>query len=362
MSHHISVWRDAGAATSKSDLMDVVRAMSERMPFFVARKVLEAYGVSAKQGWENTLQDIQLIDDLRGIDVGGLHWALVQHICCGEKSVRIFELHSGNIVAARSNIDGLFSLSRLPRPKFRQSLNKLKSTTAPSLLAVLREPDGRYLVYGAVRKQEVQVPIEVDKLPEEARNALPPFDELIALRATLYQAYGVLWVPDQGNQVEVRVDHLLGDSQQSLAEFHQQMYSHLHTLAGATSVFGPKELFPAIKSLYEAADEGVVSELAFATTTGSTKHEKMRSKESLRKETYHVGGKEALSTDIEPYKLGVRWPVRFGLKDFLYPELHLDGALSMVGSLTPGLSRYTVRKAVRFEDYNWVRDKLLEYL
>lgn len=362
MSHHVSVWRDAGAATSKSDLVDILRAMSERMPWQIARKVLDTYGVTVRQGWENTIHDLEIVDDLRGIDIEGLHWTLVQHMCCGEKSVRIFELQTSSINTVRSNITAMSAASRLPRPKFRQALIKGRRTTAPTLLAVLREADGRYLVYGALRKQEEQVPIDVDKLPPAARDALPSFDELIALRATLYQAYGVMWVPDKGEQIEVRVDHLLGDSQQSLAEFHQQMYVHLHKMAKASSVFGPKELFPALKSLYEATDEGVVSELAFATTTGSTKHEKMRSKESLRKETYHVGGKEALSTDIEPYKLGVRWPVRFGLKDFLYPELHLDGTLSMVGSLTPGLSRYTVRKAVRFEDYNWVRDKLLEYL
>src|SRR5690606_32881010 len=113
--------------------------------------------------------------------------------------------------------------------------------------------------------------------------------------------------PSKTDVAEVSVDMFVDDTLHGMSDFHQKMYSQVHVFSSSKAVLSAMNLFGAIKSLYDAVDEGDVMELSFATTTGSVKTEKMRSRESLRKEKYHVGGIEALATEIEPYRIGVRW-------------------------------------------------------
>ncbi|RWN54141.1 hypothetical protein [Mesorhizobium sp.] len=322
---------------------------------------MEAHGVPVGHGWENTTAEIQAREGFKGVDLDGFYDAFIQHVCCGEKSVRMYDV--GSLIDSLRNDFAKATLpTRLPQPKRKAALFKANETD-PELLCVVSKPDGLCGVFGAIRTHDQQTELKDDQVPEAVREALPSFDELIVVRASKFQSYGAIWLPAKGTVVEIRADHFVGHSLESALDFHQKLYEQLHAKSGSKAIVAPKDVFPAVKNLYGAVDEGIVMELAFATTTGSVKHERMRSKESLRKEVYHVGGKEALATDIEPFRLGVRWSREYlGTKRYNVPELHLEGSLSMVGSASAGLTKFTVRKAANEEDYNWVRDKLVEYL
>lgn len=321
---------------------------------------MEACGVPLGHGWENTIEEIKLRETFKGTNIDGLYAAFVEHVACGEKSVRMYDV-GDSIDAIRSALSDNLTLTRLPKPRLSKTLSK-SNVTEPELVAVEQRADGLIVLYGAIRRHDEQVEVDVSKLPPVARAALPPFDDLIAVRATHFESYGAIRVPNRGTTIEVRCDHFVGHSQKSLAEFHQKMYAKLHQVSGSQTIIAPLELFSAVSNIYNT-DEGILAELGFVTTTGSVKHEKMRTKESLRKEVYHVGGKEALATEIEPFRLAVRWSRPYaGTRQYNAPELHLEGTLSMVGSTTPGMTKFSVRKAAGEDDFNWVRDKLLEYL
>ncbi|QND62702.1 hypothetical protein HB777_01425 [Mesorhizobium loti] len=362
MAGYLSVWRDAPAtATAKTDILDIVVAISERVPWQVARRMLEVHGVSPRSGWSNTIEEVKLRESFKGLDVDGLYEAFVQHACCGEKSVRVYDL-GANADTLREKLSAEAQLSRMPRPSLKDKIQK-SDPTEPALICVLQKPEGLFGIFGAIREHDHQTPLKTESLPEAARAAFPGVDEIIAIRSEMFQSYAAIWMPSGSQIVEVRVDHFVNHSQQSLVDFHQQMYVKLHAMSGSKAAIAPRELFPAIKNLYDAENEGIVMELAFVTTTGSVKHERMRSHDSLRKERYHVGGKEALATEIEPFRLGVRWSREYlGSRQYNAPELHLEGTLPMASSQSPGLTKFLVRKAAGIEDYDWVRDKLFEHL
>lgn len=360
---YISVWRQpAGTTDFVHDVRDIVRTFSGRVPWQLGRRILETYGVPVGHGWEKTIADLEHHDLFHKVDLANLHWAFLQHLCCGEKSVRSYDIGSGNARALRQKLlEKKQAMSRIPRPKSATGFKGI-SPHGPKLDCIIEDSSGIYAVYSTVRTKNEEEEIDIGSLPEEAREALPRFDELIAVRTVKFEAYGTIWVSHTESEAEIRCD-CVNESQKSLEEFHQQMYKELHAASGSSSVMAPRDLFPAVKNIYDAEDEGIVMRLGFVTTTGSVKVEKMRSHESLRQETYHVGGKKALRTEIEPFKLGVRWSLDVArLKENTFPELYLDGTQTMVGSPSAGLTRALIKKAAGFSDFDWVRNKLLQYI
>ena len=200
--------------------------------------------------------------------------------------------------------------------------------------------------------------IATDTIPN-GEVALQGYDELIAIRSIKYGAYGAIWLPDDEDTAEVRVDYRAGDTLHDLSSFHQLMYAALHAASGSAAVMQPRYLHDAIKSLYDAKGDGTVTDLAFSTTTGSVKNERMRSEQCLREETFHVGGRAALKTEIEPYKIGLNWALRVeGTDGFTYPQLFLDGNINDGNALLSA----TIRRATTHREYDWVRNKLIEHL
>jgi hypothetical protein len=359
---YISIWRNAPTGSDlKSDLLDIVIALSERAPWLVAKRLLDRHGVPTGHGWENTLADIRLHDDLRKVDVDGLYWSFVQYASVGEKSVRYFDLSESQLATLDLALKAHSSLHRVPRPRSKSSLRK-SSAQGPEIAAVIKEDEDTVAVFRSIVRREERVEMDTDTLPAQVQGVFTEYDQLIAIKAVMRESFSTIRLDPHSRRVEVRVDDLFGDSQKLVGSQHQAIYSHLHTLAGSSSVIAPVELFSAIGELYNAPDEGSVTALSFATTTGSLKSERMRSSECLRKERYHVGGKIALKTEIEPYKIAVKWKRKFDHSlEIGAPELHLDGNIQMLAS-SGGLYSASVMSAVDVREYRWIREKLLEYI
>lgn len=363
MAGHLSIWRNAHVGSdAKSDLLDIVIALHERAPWLSAKRLLERYGVPTGHGWENTLQDIRLHDDLRKVDIDGLYRAFVQYVAVGEKSVRFFNVSASQLHTLRSALRANApTINRLPQPRSKAGLRKA-TAQRPELATVFDEGGDPVAVFKSIVRREERVFMDPDTLSDQVKDAFAEYDQLIAIKTVLRESYSVIKLSADSGRVEVRVDDLFGDSQKLVGDQHQAAYAQLHTIAGSSAVINPAELFGAIKELYTASDEGTVTTLAFATTTGSLKSERMRSSECLRKERYHVGGKIALKTDIEPYKIGVKWKRKYDHSgDIGAPELHLDGSIQMLAS-SGGLYDASIKNAIDLIEYKWVRDKLLEYL
>ena len=336
-------------------------ALRERAPWAIGRKILERVGLDAGHGWDAALDEIRFRDNFDSVSLDELYHLFLQHVCCGEKSSRTFKLGSDNAQKLRVSLNENFALNRLSRPRIMQTLTKAH-TTAPKLECAFHDSKATVGIFSSIRRFEERVPIQTSDMPEVAQGLFAGFDEIIAIRPVMYQAFGVIWLPDGTDLAEIRIDIMRDETVSAVGQFHQQMYSELHTRSGSSSIISPVNLFDAIKSLYNDKTEGNLMELSFATTTGSVKQERMRSHESLRQETYHVGGIEALSTEIEPFHIGVRWRRQQpGSKDVTAPELYLHGNLSQIGSPNPQLHTATIKKVFTYSDFDFVRNKIMEH-
>jgi hypothetical protein len=362
LASYLSIWSNGHAAASKkSEALEIILALRERAPWQVARRILERSGFEAGAGWDSAIADAKSRDDFREVNIDELYSQYISHLCCGEKSLRRFNLGHENASRLRDYLRGQFGKKRVTRPRLRNSLLKAPLGD-PELVCAFARDGATCGLFSTIRSFEERVEISPDQIPQGAFPSLAAFDELIAIRRVKYEAYGVIWILDDSDEAEIRIDTHVDDTSHGLADFHQRMYAQLHGRSGSKSVLSPINLFGAIKSLYDAKQEGILAELSFATTTGSVKQERMRSHASLRQETYHVGGVQALATEIEPFRIALRWRRQNALtKEVSSPELHLGGSLLMVSSASPELSTAAILRATSFDDFDFVHAKLLEH-
>lgn len=341
-------------------LLKLVELFQERAPWYVARKILGKYRVPVGHGWDNTIENIGA--KKHNADVDGLALAFVEHVSFGEKSVRFYDLGPNGIRNLRQYYQAFSNPTSLPLPLSGASLKKAQ-VSDPTLVFVSEDPHGLTALYSSVRKNDERERVDLSKLSAQMRQAFSDADEIIKIKSRKVQSYDAVFIPNSGANVEVRVDYLARDNQDSTIYAHQKIYADIHGSSKSATLISPVDLFKVLKPLYDAAAEGNIIELAFATATGSTKHETMRDKQQcLRQEVYHVNGKAALGTDIEPYRLGVRWVLTDRSGEIFSPELYLEGRATMVAAASPGLFSATIRKCRNSEDYAIIRSKLQSYL
>lgn len=168
------------------------------------------------------------------------------------------------------------------------------------------------------------------------------FDEFVLIKRRNIQCFEVVRVDKERKLVEIRVElHAGGDVAVALNDLKSKVNSFLAAQFGPeVQLINPLNLFPAIQPLYADTAEGIVVELGFTTATGSAKHEKMRaSGADLRNETYHVGGKAAISGALTPFRLAVRW---IGEGEHVTEEVLLPGSIRQLGATTPYLDHMEI--------------------
>lgn len=346
---------------AQTHIIKILEVMRDRVPWYLARKIFKKFELPIGHGWSHTAEALNSVDTSK-VDVRGLLNAYLDHICFGEKSVKFYKFADADIMQLRKSLENFPNPSFLPLPLSGSDLKKAP-VSDPTLVYVRKERDGLTAIYSSVRSKDEQVRLQTSSLPDPARKAIGDFEEIIGIQSKRLQSYDVAWIPAHGNSVEIRNDHLAGETKETVSNAHQKIYADLHSRSGSHALVSPVDLFSAIKPIYDNENEGIIIELAFATSTGSVKHEKMRNhQDCLRREVYHVNGKKALKTEIEPYKLGVSWPIADAHGSDAAPELYLEGRVNMTGSTSPGLYVATIRKCQDSADYERVRSKLNEYV
>ncbi|WP_316233405.1 hypothetical protein [Bradyrhizobium sp. SZCCHNPS2010] len=342
----------------------LIKTMRGRMPFDTARKILEAHEIERGMGWDNTAQRF-LQNDVDDEVLESLVLALKQHILCGEKSTRFFRLSRAAMDALRNAVAQVTVSNNRFQRVYPAQLDDAQidgRILAPTLAALEQNEDGIGLVFASTRAFYKREHIDPSTLGEDAASALENYDEVIGITLQKYQAMDIVWIPHRGTYAEIRIDYPRGMHVDTLEAAHNSTKLLFENALNRNALPDPVNLFPLIQKIYDAANEGHVVELGFGTTTGSLKHEKMRRGSlCLRRETYHRGGKNALSTPIEPYNLSVRWPVVLG-EITSHPELSLHGNARIAASANPTIHEMTVRGCVGAADYEHVRDRVEHFL
>ncbi|MGE0230795.1 MAG: hypothetical protein AB7O39_09380 [Flavobacteriaceae bacterium] len=346
---------------------DIARSMRTRMPWSVGQKILRVLDLSRGQGWEQTVEKITHAD-ISAEKLDDLNDALREHLLCGEKSVRFYDVDQiaadacGEFAVVADIDDNNPFVGAYPSILPEDSLAGLPAE--PTLTAIEEDEVGTAFVFCSVRTIIVREPLGPEDFPEHAADDLfESFDEIIGLKNKRLQAVDVVWVPKVTGRADVRVDYPAGMTREVAEAAHLILRNAFDTLVGHSVLGDPVNLFPLIDRMYFDPHEGSVVEIGFGTTTASVKHEKMRRKGlNLRTESYHVGGKANLQTPIEPFRVSLVWNRAIGNNKFSTPELSLNSNSRVAGSASPAMHSVVIRRCMGASDYAFVRSKIEHHL
>lgn len=348
------------------DVGTIANSLKARAPWEVAQKILAQLEMPRGMGWDRTLEKLETGEGLPDGADEALVDAVRNHLLSGEKLSRFYPADETDVTALRA---AALSLKIDPESTFvkayplviEQAAMAAAKFGSPQLVAVEQFEAGTAIVFASIRTHEIREPLEREGLSDDAAKVLARYEEVVGIRHVRRQAMDVVWIPANDTVIEVRVDFPKEMHQDQGRLAHEHIRESLSLLTGCDFLTSPVNLFPLVDRLYRSA-EGTVVELAFSTSTGSLKHEKMRrSNLCLREETYHKGGTQALTVPIAPYKISVQWERKRG-EISSSPELSLPGVSRMTHLVDAPLHEAVVRRCLDLDDYNFVREKLVSYI
>jgi len=336
------------------------------MPWSVAQRVLAECEIHRSMGWDRTIEQITSDDFDYAQKVEQLTDALREHILCGEKASTFFSLGTHEMNQLRSVVSGLSVDGNAFQKKYPLALpeaNLVKQPLGGQLTAIEKRENGIGVVFCSPRLLTSREALQANDFPDGAEEVFERFDEVVGMKTHRFHAFDVVWIPNEGNLVDVRVDFPDGmHVDQSVAALNDTI-EKFNFLVGADVLASKVNLFPLIKKIYLSPKEGNVVELGFGTSTASLKLEKMRRRGlCLRQETYHKGGSTALGTPIEPHRIGIVWRLPIGEKLFSTPELSLFSNSRTAASENPELYAAFIQKCVGIDDYRFVRERIEHHL
>ncbi|PVE81249.1 hypothetical protein DC431_14520 [Sphingomonas melonis] len=337
------------------------------MPWGVARRLLKSRGLDRAQGWNRTLARVTDGDARYEAAEDALESALEEHIMCGEKIVQLFDLEEEDLDALRESAleleVGESPFSDAYPILLNEDQLRAQQGQPPVLIAKVAYSDGLALVLASVRYLTTRETVVVAELTDEAADELAGFNELIGIRHQRLEALDVLWIPDEGSYVELRVDFPFGMHQRHGVAALNQARGLFDDLLGSNLLLSQVNLFPVMQSLYEARGDGAMVELGFMVAGSAQKLEKTRRGEQCcREEAYHQGGIGVLDAPIQVYKTSVLWHVDLGRDVSSAPEVSISGTSAHTAEVEPFIGEMVVRNCARFEDYEHVRDRVLDHL
>jgi hypothetical protein len=316
-------------------------------------------GLEARQGSKKTL-DFYENEDVDDEVAETLSDLLCEHLIAGEKCLQFYHFSKQQLAQLRAHVDGL----ELEESKLRDCFPCVASPDdlrgggweRPRLVHRLTDDRGTFLLASSIREYEERVEVDVNALPAAVKRNYGEIKELIGVRIVKKQVFDAVWIPRNGYTVITAVDFPRGAPSDFVVPgqiFLRQLIRH----AAGVRV-DPINLFGAIDAVYES-DWGKVVELGFTTDTGSVKHEKMRLRRPcLRREAFHVGGKEAVDGVLHPFQVSVRWDAEYPQDLDGHPELTLHGTARMLHHAQP-LYDAVFRHGLRIGDLHMLKLKLV---
>lgn len=345
---------------------DLAASLRSRVPYDVSGPMFQLHGVPRGRGWPGTVEKLIDKKTLSNKKAAALVGALKEHELVGEKLCRFYRVDPAVAKALKHSVMGT-KIEKGPMQKafpFLLSEAELaKSQLGQATLLAVEEFDGgTAIVFGTVRAITVREPVDPNALPDGAAQILQYYDEIVGLKTIRYQAMDVIWLPEKGSVIDLRVDFPKGTHADIGLASQSSTMNAFRRLTGENPFKAPVNLFPALKKMYDAQNEGRVVELAFGTTTRSIKHERMRlSEECLRNELYHVGGKKRLKTPVRPYRISIAYTVDLDNGVEARPELNMHTTSYVAERANPKLYDALIRKTVGLIDYEHIRQRILHF-
>lgn len=345
-------------------VVEIIRSFSERMPWHVSFSVFSDLGLSRRVNWDKTLISAEEGDTSYNQHKDDLLDALQEHLLCGEKMVRFYEVDTKNIDEFREKISQL----TVEETIFSKSYPIVLSSDALdsyvpqiSISAIHKINDGIAIVMSSKRRIACRKKFSKDQfadLPSE----LSKYNEFIGVSYKKYEAFDILWVPNDGNIIEIRADCPNGKEFSQISFAIDQKEEFLSNILGENYFQNRINFFPVIDSLYKDKNEGKVVELGFMVSGGAQKYEKSR-RDGIccRVEAYHLNGIQGLAVPIDVYRIVVMWRRPHSNNSHSNPELGIHGRSTQTSEPHPFLTDITISKCGGLDDYNFVRERLLSH-
>ncbi len=354
----------------------LLNSLRDRVPFPTMSAILKLSDLPVSRGAKNTVDRI-----LKEVSEGKKDYSseleklndfYSDHLLICEKAVQLFPVDRERI----NKIIKLLKTHKIEKSDFRDSYpfplseDKLRATNSElSLVKIVESDENLNLIFCSKRFFTERIEINTFDLSPATKKELDTYDELFGIKNYFRQFFDVVVLWKHKPHIEVRVDVARNisfqDRKKYTLEIAGQFNNLIERLLGIPSVLkAPVNFFPLIKKLYDKKGEGKVGELAFTTTQGSIKFERMRlGSVDLRDEIYHKAGKAAVK-DIDPYRLAILWdsPISESLDIKNQLELFLQGHCRDLSAGKQILEDIIIRKCSCQEDYKFVFEKINEYL
>lgn len=368
---------------SDDEIAKILHALSDRMPWPVAKATLHSLGLHVSTGWPTSIERQDILDSSSEpfkLLVKKLSVIYLQHILVGEKMVRWYSLsgipenHSKafnqavRLAPAKVTIEESKFQESYPFPIRDKDLLKTLEELGPVLSKVF-ENDGKVIFhYCSVRSYRDRVELSPESFSEHDRKMLQQYEEIYAVLPIRRQCDDAVVFHVNDNLLEVRVDAPYGMSVEEVslaAKSITASFNQLATTEFGYAPFGENAIsfFSAIEPMYRNSTEGTVLELGFmASATGSTSNNQgklLRGKNrDLRKDAFHVGGSKAVQ-EITPYRIGVEWS---GASLDGEPQLIIPGTMRMLHRFPIVVSEAFIRHCASEKDFAFVTNRLRSYI
>ncbi len=353
----------------------LLESMRRRMSFTMSSSILKYHGIHGSNSWTGTIEKI--VKEDHSSKKPALRNSLKEHNLCGNKYTKFYKidaLQADTIIEnlqlpkIKSAAEGNAYINAYPNSLPSHILDTL--TGELFLVEKISNDHGIGLVFSSTTKFTKREKINLASLVKDSPEAIDlmnQYQDVIGLKFQSVQLFSVIWVSRGSSVVETRID--LPDGM--LTDIAHMMHSKLKAIINTwlnTPIENPINLYPLINKMYKDSNEGHVVDLAFSTTTASVKRERMRRDSlDLREEAYHEAGKAGLVTEIEPFRISIRWVQGFPegtVEIATKPELTLAGTSK--GSTGTGskfdISAAGIKGCMGTADYHFVIDRIHHHL
>jgi len=188
------------------------------------------------------------------------------------------------------------------------------------------------------------------------------YTEFYGVKRYLKQFVDVVVINKKNKTIEIRIDYFKGTSdsqaQKHFSDFFSALKRNMNLSLKGKFDRSKLNIHPVIQKINSDLT-GRLVEICFSTKEGSNiKIRKRRADVDIRDEAYHRAGSEAVSNNLDIYRIGSVW------KNEKEKELELliPGSSSLVHTTTKEISEAIITNCRGASDFNFVNNKIFHFL
>lgn len=356
----------------------LIEHLSSRASTRVVQKVIKRSGIRTGRTLDDTIAYVESIKPERAeVAYKKLLASVEDFHLFGAKALRILKVKESELEYVKDFFESLAPDENLPSFKFypkplKESTLKEEALHDPCFIKKYISPLGTLYVFSVRNIITLRDVFEGSDINDFGLKETE-YDKIIAIKEKDVQFFNSIFVYADYKKIELRVDlaSVMGITvlKNALDIFERKLDSLYFDKYKSPLPIGKVDLFPIIGSIYQAKEDGYVSELTFQCPTGANRTETLSSyrKElnvkDLRLEEYHVAGTKKIGNVFIPYKICVYWDSENTAGAISgEPELILSGALIMSKSNAIILDYAIVNNTIAENDFNYVIAAIHEYV